>query len=135
MQKTSYEMRISDWSSDVCSSDLEFFTCLVEHRRAFDAGRRNQLMRLVGDAFSVSVCHRSSPYENRLTERTYHFRTRIAIIDGLPSACMPVPDRLDRPHQNQDIERQIVADHCKRDKFQNDRKGDSGGDRQAARDE
>src|SRR3546814_21118906 len=39
----------------------EFFTCLVEHRRAFDAGRRNQLMRLVGDAFSVSVCHRSSP--------------------------------------------------------------------------
>src|SRR3546814_10692999 len=23
-QKTSYEMRISDWSSDVCSSDLRF---------------------------------------------------------------------------------------------------------------
>src|SRR3546814_6262981 len=23
-QKTAYEMRISDWSSDVCSSDLEF---------------------------------------------------------------------------------------------------------------
>src|SRR3546814_1344060 len=23
MQKTAYEMRISDWSSDVCSSDLE----------------------------------------------------------------------------------------------------------------
>src|SRR3546814_9354039 len=28
-QKTAYEMRISDWSSDVCSSDLLF----VEHRR------------------------------------------------------------------------------------------------------
>src|SRR3546814_2399555 len=29
-QKTAYEMRISDWSSDVCSSDLpgrRFFTC------------------------------------------------------------------------------------------------------------
>src|SRR3546814_4300630 len=25
-QKTAYEMRISDWSSDVCSSDLESFT-------------------------------------------------------------------------------------------------------------
>src|SRR3546814_9332269 len=25
-QKTSYEMRISDWSSDVCSSDLYFNT-------------------------------------------------------------------------------------------------------------
>src|SRR3546814_5805245 len=24
-QKTAYEMRISDWSSDVCSSDLDYF--------------------------------------------------------------------------------------------------------------
>src|SRR3546814_7356694 len=24
-QKTAYEMRISDWSSDVCSSDLSFY--------------------------------------------------------------------------------------------------------------
>src|SRR3546814_7771726 len=27
-QKTAYEMRISDWSSDVCSSDLQLFSCL-----------------------------------------------------------------------------------------------------------
>src|SRR3546814_5881999 len=27
-QKTAYEMRISDWSSDVCSSDLVRFTCI-----------------------------------------------------------------------------------------------------------
>src|SRR3546814_9788731 len=26
-QKTAYEMRISDWSSDVCSSDLLNFSC------------------------------------------------------------------------------------------------------------
>src|SRR3546814_10721327 len=26
-QKTAYEMRISDWSSDVCSSDLGFAPC------------------------------------------------------------------------------------------------------------
>src|SRR3546814_9413080 len=26
-QKTAYEMRISDWSSDVCSSDLQAITC------------------------------------------------------------------------------------------------------------
>src|SRR3546814_4835217 len=32
-QKTAYEMRISDWSSDVCSSDL------VEQRFQVDAGR------------------------------------------------------------------------------------------------
>src|SRR3546814_9383656 len=30
-QKTAYEMRISDWSSDVCSSDLEEWDMFVEH--------------------------------------------------------------------------------------------------------
>src|SRR3546814_7841716 len=29
-QKTAYEMRISDWSSDVCSSDLEVVKTLIE---------------------------------------------------------------------------------------------------------
>src|SRR3546814_2951946 len=33
-QKTAYEMRISDWSSDVCSSDLCELT--VAHRHAAD---------------------------------------------------------------------------------------------------
>src|SRR3546814_2677832 len=35
-QKTAYEMRISDWSSDVCSSDLRRlldYATLVEQRR------------------------------------------------------------------------------------------------------
>src|SRR3546814_63731 len=34
-QKTAYEMRISDWSSDVCSSDLE---PVVARQRASEAG-------------------------------------------------------------------------------------------------
>src|SRR3546814_14579998 len=39
-QKTAYEMRISDWSSDVCSSDLPFARALlVARRRADDLGR------------------------------------------------------------------------------------------------
>src|SRR3546814_8998532 len=29
-QKTAYEMRISDWSSDVCSSDLRFIVSVQE---------------------------------------------------------------------------------------------------------
>src|SRR3546814_2809034 len=29
-QKTAYEMRISDWSSDVCSSDLEAYRALAQ---------------------------------------------------------------------------------------------------------
>src|SRR3546814_7201225 len=31
-QKTAYEMRISDWSSDVCSSDLLFFKILHSYQ-------------------------------------------------------------------------------------------------------
>src|SRR3546814_7025901 len=31
-QKTAYEMRISDWSSDVCSSDLRPCACLCQRR-------------------------------------------------------------------------------------------------------
>src|SRR3546814_8058966 len=34
-QKTAYEMRISDWSSDVCSSDL--LQAAIEHRARADA--------------------------------------------------------------------------------------------------
>src|SRR3546814_3775974 len=47
-QKTAYEMRISDWSSDVCSSDLPFTIvhsespCAIEYAptRAFASGWR-----------------------------------------------------------------------------------------------
>src|SRR3546814_8591508 len=60
-QKTAYEMRISDWSSDVCSSDLavigagpaalrphEIIDALALHEeRPLDiAGRRDLLVRL-----------------------------------------------------------------------------------------
>src|SRR3546814_3033582 len=33
-QKTAYEMRISDWSSDVCSSDLAGVTSALDFRQA-----------------------------------------------------------------------------------------------------
>src|SRR3546814_1053982 len=36
-QKTAYEMRISDWSSDVCSSDLGIFLRIDRMRRAVGA--------------------------------------------------------------------------------------------------
>src|SRR3546814_6246817 len=37
-QKAAYEMRISDWSSDVCSSDLQ----ALDDRRLADAGLTDQ---------------------------------------------------------------------------------------------
>src|SRR3546814_5461775 len=36
-QKTAYEMRISDWSSDVCSSDLQNISQIASEIRQFDA--------------------------------------------------------------------------------------------------
>src|SRR3546814_17656735 len=44
-QKTAYEMRISDWSSDVCSSDLSEISIPERSERVFlrelmDGGRR-----------------------------------------------------------------------------------------------
>src|SRR3546814_20277472 len=49
-QKTAYEMRISDWSSDVCSSDLDFAEVEVRRKpgRALD---RRQVARgvIIGD--------------------------------------------------------------------------------------
>src|SRR3546814_5317199 len=35
-QKTAYEMRISDWSSDVCSSDLDIDFCQDNRERVID---------------------------------------------------------------------------------------------------
>src|SRR3546814_5938488 len=36
-QKTAYEMRISDWSSDVCSSDLDHHLLELRFHRTVDA--------------------------------------------------------------------------------------------------
>src|SRR3546814_5241396 len=48
-QKTAYEMRISDWSSDVCSSDLEGGTLVREiialERECFDRGEEGDVAR------------------------------------------------------------------------------------------
>src|SRR3546814_8273060 len=45
-QKTAYEMRISDWSSDVCSSDLRLHHLFLVHDHA--VGRRqDRLQQLV----------------------------------------------------------------------------------------
>src|SRR3546814_9280597 len=73
-QKTAYEMRISDWSSDVCSSDLlarlgRLFLCLVLVLAIIEdlgdgrlgGGRRSEERRVGKEC--VSTCRsRWSPY-------------------------------------------------------------------------
>src|SRR3546814_7182569 len=50
-QKTAYEMRISDWSSDVCSSDLNPFGQVAVHLREDGVGR---LVRIEPAPFMAS---------------------------------------------------------------------------------
>src|SRR3546814_11220311 len=66
-QKTAYEMRISDWSSDACSSDLdagmrEFETHHARKHAADDAGddREDQI-----EGADVLVVRRHEPAEDR----------------------------------------------------------------------
>src|SRR3546814_10363876 len=77
-QKTAYEMRISDWSSDVCSSDLEadpvatwrylawIGFCRIQHQRGA-AGRGDHMHRtgIVADGQSCSAPQSGQSSEER----------------------------------------------------------------------
>src|SRR3546814_10173871 len=56
-QKTAYEMRISDWSSDVCSSDLDDHLWAGERRRTSAANWR-QPLKWNRDAEKAGKCAR-----------------------------------------------------------------------------
>src|SRR3546814_13434093 len=51
-QKTAYEMRISDWSSDVCSSDLSIF---IGQHDGQDAPRDRWVRRVVAGELHLAV--------------------------------------------------------------------------------
>src|SRR3546814_1127870 len=70
-QKTAYEMRISDWSSDVCSSDLT-----VRPGRDADILAREQRRDLVG---FVGVVKGADP-ETELARNVDHHRHFIGAI-------------------------------------------------------
>src|SRR3546814_14438119 len=69
-QKTAYEMRISDWSSDVCSSDLSFFEGYRKEERRMSVSIR--LAR--GGAkkrpyYRIVVANSRAPRDGRFIEK------------------------------------------------------------------
>src|SRR3546814_5400170 len=61
-QKTAYEMRISDWSSDVCSSDLQVadlpapgIQARKERHRLFSIGLGGHILTVFGDIADEEV--------------------------------------------------------------------------------
>src|SRR3546814_5249264 len=58
-QKTAYEMRISDWSSDVCSSDLRVLLTHPGVAQAAVVGVPDERMGEVGTAFVVPAAGHS----------------------------------------------------------------------------
>src|SRR3546814_10696502 len=86
---TAYEMRISDWSSDVCSSDLDIGAVAIEARR------REEMAAVDG-------------YPLRLVDRRRVAMIEIAIIFDVECDAAPVinanrhalfADPLDRPER------------------------------------
>src|SRR3546814_8120369 len=84
-QKTAYEMRISDWSSDVCSSDLRLDAWLALQltdnpavaavERDAESGERRWFVRVRGeekDVFTIWF---------HLRQRTLHYETYVMPAD------------------------------------------------------
>src|SRR3546814_10042798 len=71
-QKTAYEMRISDWSSDVCSSDLI---------KSCDLSR---LFRVMSNGATLNWCE---PQERRLPLKA---RAGTALTHGQQAHCLSI---------------------------------------------
>src|SRR3546814_13694473 len=108
-QKTAYEMRISDWSSDVCSSDLS-----AQRLAGRDGGLSNFAEH------SAERCDIGAAHVDRLPGFSHDFdqpfRVRVRTrYPPLPVARRPVappgPNRLTQLYAAE-IERTPVVRHC-----------------------
>src|SRR3546814_6450785 len=79
-QKTAYEMRISDWSSDVCSSDLRMSRSLTRVRMAECASPRatteDPLPNPLRSLFAAPLLRRIGFHARRISSQMdRHFRS------------------------------------------------------------
>src|SRR3546814_8684896 len=108
-QKTAYEMRISDWSSDVCSSDLGGFTsenlqCLSARRGIHDimAKFAKHIRQTLTNQILI-VDHQNTKPIRRLQ---FHHITLMHFHRLFCGLSFRKPDRSNRPNPDDTFERQ-----------------------------
>src|SRR3546814_14671428 len=108
MQKTAYELRISDWSSDVCSSDLSDVLRLSQRLQALDAdpgtSRGAAYERLQArQALQVLAQARSS--DRPVALKVAQARVETAEVAAQTAVTQAEIDRLDRERSELLVER------------------------------
>src|SRR3546814_9920818 len=84
-QKTAYEMRISDWSSDVCSSDLAFHlaVCEASHNPVLTHTLQSLTDLMLGSVFAcVNNLYHRQPHKQQIDNQ--HAGVFNAVIGRLP---------------------------------------------------
>src|SRR3546814_18917026 len=91
-QKTAYEMRISDWSSDVCSSDLMIAAVrinLVHHLdQRIVACDQNALLAIAGETHVAAVERHGRGDRRRLFAGAFHVEAGLALTLGTAHAVV-----------------------------------------------
>src|SRR3546814_20908629 len=107
-QKTAYEMRMSDWSSDVCSSDLATAAERADENRLKQALRLDRFGQLVQlGRIELAAGLALVGYDGRNGERLHPPPLRLRRRDGLhlapprrkppPQSSGPTPSRTSSP--------------------------------------
>src|SRR3546814_12232526 len=84
MQKTAYEMRISDWSSDVCSSDLQKTS--ANHRKVL-------VTPLINVLSSSRLNTRSEPSIGSIVPGSPRPSVLVWIVTGVQTTPAPITHR------------------------------------------
>src|SRR3546814_20958075 len=119
-QKTAYEMRISDWSSDVCSSDL-FSSARAAVRAAFRPRAVRDRRRRIGPAIraaSATAGHRRPlyPAANRAEIGRASCRERVCQYVSISVVAGSLKQKIMTEHRDDDITRKSrsIEDTTKR---------------------
>src|SRR3546814_4192447 len=97
-QKTAYEMRISDWSSDVCSSDLEPAADVAEKDLAVAAARGIAVEMLVAEDVDGKGTLAGLPRQGEQDEQLAVMHADLADRPPIPvSRCRAASERVKSP--------------------------------------